>query len=48
MNSGDLQGSSVLPIGELQYRALLRNIQQRGGLDVRPDERKFVSSQTRD
>ena len=42
MNSGDLQVSSVLPIGELQYRALLRNIQQRGGLDVRPDEGKFV------
>lgn len=42
MNSGDLQVSSVLPIGESQYRALLQNIQRRGGLDVRPEEGKFV------
>ena len=42
MKPGDLQVSSVLPISEHQYRAMLRNIQQRGGLDVRPDEGKFV------
>jgi hypothetical protein len=38
----DLQISSVLPITERQYLMMLRNIQQRGGLDVRPDEGKFV------
>jgi hypothetical protein len=38
----DLQISSVLPITERQYLMMLGNIQQRGGLDVRPDERKFV------
>jgi hypothetical protein len=42
MNSGDLQMSSVLPIGESQYRAMLQNIRRRGGLDVRPEEGKFV------
>jgi hypothetical protein len=42
MNPGDLQVSSVLPIGEPQYGAMLQNIQRRGGLDVRPEEGKFV------
>ncbi|MDE1146941.1 MAG: hypothetical protein PW843_10005 [Azospirillaceae bacterium] len=37
-----LQISSVLPIRESQYQAMLRNIQQRGGLDVKPNEGKFV------
>jgi hypothetical protein len=42
MERDDLQFSSVLPITERQYLAMLRNIQQRGGLDVRPDNGRFV------
>jgi hypothetical protein len=38
----DLQISSVLPIRERQYGMLLRNIQQRGGLEVRPNQGQFV------
>ena len=37
----DLQISSVLPIRERQYGMLLRNIQQRGGLDVKPAQGQF-------
>ena len=40
--NGDLQVSSILPISERQYQLMLRNIQQRGGLDVRRNEGKFV------
>lgn len=39
---GELQISSVLPIGELHYRAMLRNIHQRGGFDVKPNEGKLI------
>jgi hypothetical protein len=42
MTWGDLQVSSILPISERQYHLLLRNIQQRGGLDVRHSEGKIV------
>jgi len=42
MHRDDLQISSVLPIHERHYLMMLRNIQQRGGLDVRSDEGKFV------
>lgn len=38
----NLQVSSVLPIRESQYRVMLRNIQQRGGLDVKPNDGKFI------
>jgi len=38
----DLQISSVLPIRERQYGVLLRNIQQRGGLEARPNQGQFV------
>jgi hypothetical protein len=42
MTWGGLQVSSVLPISAHQYQMLLRNIQQRGGLDVRRNEGKIV------
>lgn len=42
MTWGDLQVSNVLPISERQYHLLLRNIQQRGGLDVRRNDGKIV------
>jgi hypothetical protein len=38
----ELQISSVLPIKEHQYRMMLRNIQQRGGLDVKPNQGQFL------
>lgn len=38
----DLQVSMVLPINERHYATLLRNIQQRGGFDVKQDAGKFV------
>ncbi|MFM0208312.1 hypothetical protein PQQ96_12945 [Paraburkholderia sediminicola] len=38
----ELQISSVLPIRERQYGMLLRNIQQRGGLEVKPNQGQFV------
>ncbi|AUT64969.1 DUF6602 domain-containing protein [Paraburkholderia terrae] len=38
----DLQISSVMPIKERQYGMLLRNIQQRGGLDVKENHHQFV------
>jgi hypothetical protein len=37
-----LQISSVLPIKERQYGMMLRNIQQCGGLDVKPNRGQFV------
>jgi hypothetical protein len=42
MTWGDLQVSSVLPISAGQYHLLLRNIQQRGGLDVRSNEGQII------
>jgi hypothetical protein len=42
MTWGDLQVSSILPLSGRQYHLLLRNIQQRGGLDVRHNEGKIV------
>jgi hypothetical protein len=38
----ELQISSVLPIKERQYEMMLRNIQQRGGLDVKPNQGQLV------
>lgn len=38
----DLQISTVLPIKERQYGMLLRNIQQRGGLEVRSTQQQVV------
>jgi hypothetical protein len=38
----DVQISSVLPIRERQYEMLLRNIEQRGGLEARPNQGQFV------
>jgi hypothetical protein len=42
MTWDDLQVSSVLPVSERQYQMLLRNIHQRGGIDVRRNEGKMV------
>ncbi len=42
VKQGDLQISSVLPISERQYELMLRNIQRRGGLDVKPQQGQFV------
>lgn len=38
----DVQISSVLPIRERQFGMLLQNIEQRGGLEVRPNQGQFV------
>ena len=38
----ELQISSVLPINERQYGMMLRNIQHRGGLDVKPNQGQFI------
>ena len=42
VDRNELQISSVLPIKEGQYAMMLRNIQQRGGLDVKPNQGQFV------
>ena len=38
----ELQISGLLPINERQYGMMLRNIQQRGGLDVKPNQGQLV------
>lgn len=42
VTQNDLQISTVLPIKERQYEMLLRNIQQRGGLEVRSTQQQIV------
>ena len=42
MTRNELQISSVLPIKARQFEMMLRNIQQRGGVDVRPNQGQFV------